>query len=96
MGKDSNTLLQTNFINEEINTIIQENTPCDYQTRELARKTKSGQSIFVSSSVTAVKNDEDIITGYVAVNFDITAEKILREQVNYLGSMVAHSSDAIF
>ena len=96
LGKDSNTLLRTNIINSEKNIIMDEPTPHHYQTRELARKTKNGQSVFVSSSVTAIKNGEDIITGYVAVSFDITAQKILSKQVNYIESMVEQSSEAIF
>ncbi len=96
LGKDSNTLLRTNIINNEKNIIMDEFTPYHYQTRELARKTKNGQSVFVSSSVTAIKNGEDIITGYVAVSFDITAQKILSKQVNYLESMIEQTFEAIF
>ena len=96
LGRDSNKLLQTNLTREQINTVATEERRQHYWTNEVERKTKSGQTIIVSSSVTLIKNDAGVITGYIGVSFDITAQKMLREQVNYLASMVEQSSEAIF
>jgi PAS domain S-box-containing protein len=96
LGKDPNTVLKTTITNKELDAAIETMAENDYWTGELQRQTKTGTAIYVHSSSSTVRDSENKITGYVAVSFDITAQKKLREQVNYLASIVEQSAEAIF
>lgn len=95
MGIDSNILLQTELHPDLTIKILQKLSQEDYWAGELKRKSKSGKTIYVRSSTSTIRDDEGHITGYVAVNIDITEQKKLQEQVNYLAELVEQSSDAI-
>ena len=96
IGKNSNELLQTVFSKAEIDLAIKVIGEQDYWSGELHRKTKSGNDIYVHSSNTVIKDTRGNVTGYVAVSFDITEQKKLREQVDHLANIVEQSSEAIF
>ncbi len=57
--------------------------------------TKSGEAIWVQYSASTIR-DNDMLTGYVMVSFDITKEKQLRDRVGHLARIVENSSEAIF
>ena len=94
-GRDPNELLQSSFSSEELNTMIELLEKTDYWAGEIQRKTKWGEVIFVRSSSTTIRNEESIITGYVAVSFDITSEKKMGRQISHLAGIVEQSSEAI-
>ncbi|HLY70961.1 MAG TPA: PAS domain S-box protein [Puia sp.] len=95
LSKDPNEILHTAITEEELGTAITEVTNRDYWTGELLRKTKKGKAICVQASTTTIRTTNGGITGYVVVNFDITEEKKLREEVTYLATIIEHSSEAI-
>lgn len=95
LGRDSNELLSTVISKQDINDALKEIHEQNYWTGELKRKRKDGTDIFVRSSSTSVKDQDDNITGYVSVSFDISEQKKLQEQVTHLASIVEQSSEAI-
>lgn len=95
IGKDSNALLQTVISENEISKVLEEISKTDYWTGEIKRVTKAGKQVYVRSSSTTIRNEKGIITGYVAVNVDITLQKELSAQLHHLANLVEHSSDAI-
>jgi len=95
LGKDPNELLNTDMSKSAIAIALREISENNYWTGELKRKTKTGKDICVHSSTTNIKNDQGQIIGYVAVSFDITEQKKLREEVKHLASLVEQSSEAI-
>jgi PAS domain S-box-containing protein len=94
-GHDPNVLLQTAIVQEDVNNALEQVRQTNYWSGELRRKTKNGTELFVRSSTSIIRDMEGEISGYVAVSFDITKEKELREQVNQLALMVEHSTEAI-
>ena len=94
-GMDPNELLQSSFSSEELNTMVELLEKSDYWAGEIQRKAKGGEVIFVRSSSTTIRNEESIITGYVAVSFDITSEKKMGRQISHLAGIVEQSSEAI-
>lgn len=95
IGKDSNTVLNTQLDRKEIIKLVEKINITDYWSGELIRKTKSGESIWVRSSSTPVRDNNGNITGYVAVSMDITAQKRLQQEVRHLANIVEQSSEAI-
>ncbi|MGC4100545.1 PAS domain S-box protein [Ferruginibacter sp.] len=95
MNRNPNDVLQTAITSAEIDLALQKINAEDYWTGELKRVTKNGESIYVRSSTTTIRNEEQVVTGYVAVSFDITGQKQLREQVGHLANLVEQSSEAI-
>jgi PAS domain S-box-containing protein len=96
LGEDSNEVLKTNISKEEIDILLKEIAEEDYWTGELKRQTKNGHEIYVHSSSSTIRDAKGDITGYVAVSFDISGQKKLREEVNHLASLVEQSTEAIF
>ncbi|MES2431783.1 MAG: PAS domain S-box protein [Bacteroidota bacterium] len=95
IGKRSNDILKTSLTDEEIDKALKEISQKDYWSGEFKRKIKSGEEIYVSSSTSTIRDDKGVITGYVAVGYDITEQKKLREQVNHLANIVEQSTEAI-
>ncbi len=96
LDKESNALLQTVISSDEIMKAVIELDEKMYWAGELERKTKAGETIYVTASTSCIKNKDGVITGYVAVSRDITAQKKLNEQLNHLADIVEQSSEAIF
>lgn len=96
LGKNSNALLQTDLSQHEINEAIETLNKEGYWRGVLKRKRKDGKEIYVRTSNTVIRNGHNEITGYVAVNIDITKQVQLRQQVDHLASIVDNSSEAIF
>lgn len=96
IGKDPNELLQTVINDEEMKRAIAEIAIKNYWACELERKTRSGQTIIVRSSTTVLKETDGKIYGYITVNYDITSNKKLEQEVSHLASIVEQSSEAIF
>jgi len=94
--KEANTILQTAITNEEINNLLKNIAREDHVTREIKRKTKSGNDIYVHISTTTIRDENKNITGYISVNLDITAQNKLRSEIDHLASIVEQSSEAIF
>lgn len=95
LDQDSNEVLRTSLTKEEINSALKIIDKENHWTGELKRQTKDGRDIFVHSSTSTIQDNRGNITGYVAVSFDITAQKELREEVNHLASLVEQSTEAI-
>ena len=96
LGKNSNEILQTNLGRSEVEAVLNEIDTRDFWTGEIKRKTKSGVDIYVRSSNSTVRNSRGVVTGYVAVSSDITAEITLRKEVDHLARIVEQTSEAIF
>ncbi|MEO8404226.1 MAG: PAS domain S-box protein [Chitinophagaceae bacterium] len=96
IGKNPNEVLQTSISEREIGIVLKEILDEDYWTGEIKRKTKDDRSIYVHASSSTIKDEDGTITGYVSVGFDITIQKQLQDEVNYLASLVEQSSEAIF
>lgn len=96
LGKNSNKVLQTDLSDTEIKNIAAQINKARHWSGDLKRKTKAGKEIYVHSSNSCIINDEGKITGFVAVNFDITEQKKLREQLNHFANIVEQSGEAIF
>ena len=95
LNKDPNEVLKTDLTNKEIDSAVKIILENEYWTGELKRVKKDGTAICVRSSTTVIRDNNGAITGYVAVSFDITAQKQLEEQVKHLADMVEQSSEAI-
>jgi PAS domain S-box-containing protein len=90
-------VLKINIKEPEINSAVEQLNNKDYWVGEMERTAKSGEAVYVRSSVTAVRSSSSgDISGYVSVNVDITRQKKLLEQVSHLASIVEQSSEAIF
>jgi PAS domain S-box-containing protein len=96
IGMNSVELLKTTITANEITIIENQLLKYNYWTGELKRSAKNGKQIYVRSSLTASKDNNGKIIGYISVNFDITQQKSLQEQVNHLVNIVEQSSEAIF
>ena len=95
LDKEANQLLQTALSEAAIDLAVSQLSKEDYWSGELIRKTRQGDTVHVRSSTTTIRDAAGIITGYVAVSFNITEQVKLREQVNYLAALVDQSADAI-
>jgi PAS domain S-box-containing protein len=95
IGHKSNELLRTAITNDEIVTLTRLINENGYWLGELGRKTKAGRNLVVITSITALRDQAGTITGYISVGHDITGQKKLQEQVNYLARIVEQSSEAI-
>ena len=95
IGKDPNEMLNTDISEEDFKAALEQISKNDYWTGELKRKTKGGANIHVHSSTNVIRNSNANIDGYVAVSFDITEQKQLREQLNHLARIVEESTEAI-
>lgn len=93
LDKDPNTILQTGLSNEAIDLAVKEIAEKEYWTGELKRVRKDGLPIDVRSSTTIIRNSNGDITGYVAVSFDITAQKQLQEQLKEFEHFFNNSND---
>lgn len=95
IGQDPVTLLRTKngdtVLKDALETVYREN----YWSGELIRKRKDGTDIFVHTSISAVRNKEKQITGYISVGLDISKQKKLQEQVSHLANIVEQTSEAI-
>lgn len=96
LGKFSDEILKTDLPESEIKKARRQIESTQHWTGELKRRTKYSKDIFVQSSVSSIMDIPGKITGYVAVNFDITEQKKLREQVNHFANIVEQSAEAIF
>ncbi|MEO8405137.1 MAG: PAS domain S-box protein [Chitinophagaceae bacterium] len=96
IGKNPDELLQTSMSGKEMDIVLKEIDRKDYWTGEIKRKTKDGRIIYVHASSSIIKDEHGTITGYVSVGYDITLQKKLQDEVNYLASIVEQSSEAIF
>ncbi|MFT3934591.1 MAG: PAS domain S-box protein [Chitinophagaceae bacterium] len=95
LGKIPNELLDTIITKGELDAAMSVVNGEGYWSGELIRRKKSGEQIHVRSSTSNIKDADGIITGYIGVSFNITAEKKLEERVNRLASIVEQSTDAI-
>ncbi|MBG9377726.1 PAS domain S-box protein [Panacibacter sp. DH6] len=96
IGKNSNELLETDLSPEAIQEALARLNEEGYWRSVLKRKRKDGREIYVRTSNTVIRNAQHDITGYVAVNIDITKQVQLRKQVDHLASIVENSSEAVF
>jgi PAS domain S-box-containing protein len=95
VGKTSIELLRMNVDEKRRESIEQQVATQGYWTGEVKRITKYNKEIDVLSSVSVIKDKRGVITGFISVNYDLSEQKRLREQVNHLANIVEHSSEAI-
>jgi len=95
LGKEPNELLKTIISEEELGTALKVVTQEEYWAGELHRKTKYGKEIYVRASTTTIRDNNNVITGYAAISFDITEQKKLQEEVNHLATIIEYSTEAI-
>lgn len=96
IGKNVKDILKTTRSgNNDESIVLNDLEKLGYWSGERIRKTKSGKNIYVRSSISAIKDDNGIVTGFVGVSFDITLQKQLGEQITHLASIVDQSSEAI-
>lgn len=95
VGRYSVELLNTNLSGEEYKTALAAMTTEGYWSGEVKRKNKNGEMIHVHSSLSAIRNEEGEVTGYLSVSYDMTAEIKLREEVRYLANISERMSEAV-
>jgi len=96
IGRKANEVLQTDLSIEEIFRLKSFVNEKDHWSGDLKRKTKAGKDIHIYASLSTIRNEMKEVTGYISVNYDITEQKKLRDQVEHLASIVEQSSEAIF
>lgn len=96
IGRKANDILQTDLSIEEIMRLKSFVNEKDHWSGDLKRKTKAGKDIYVYASLSTIRNEMKEVTGYISVNYDITEQKKLRDQVEHLANIVEQSSEAIF
>lgn len=95
VGKEVMQLLRTNLTPNELQGVMDAVGKNNVLRKDLHRKKKNGQDVFVHTSSSALRNDKGEITGYMVVNVDVTERKKLMEKVSHLASVVEQSSEAI-
>ncbi|HNP21813.1 MAG TPA: PAS domain S-box protein [Panacibacter sp.] len=66
-----------------------------YWIGEKTIKTKYGKDIYVRSSISVVKDENDVVTGFMGVSFDIGPQKQLKDQITHLADIADQTSEAI-
>ena len=95
IGKKSTELLDTHLNDAEYQAAYKEITEKGYWSGEVKRKTKEGKGLIVYSSLTAIRGKDGKVSGYVSLSYDLTENKKLNEQVNFLATVVEQSAEAI-
>lgn len=95
LGKDAMLLLRTNLTPNELQGVMDAVGKNNVLRKDLHRKKKNGEDVFVHTSSSALRNEKGEITGYLIVNVDVTERKKLMEKVSHLASVVEQSSEAI-
>lgn len=96
IGKKVNEVLKTDLSPEEVSRVKNLVNETDHWSGDIKRVTKTGKDIYVHASSSTIRNDEGEVTGYISVNYDITSQKKLRDQVEHLANIVEQTSEAIF
>jgi len=84
MGKNTNSILQIEYPNAEKEEVIKSMGEKGSFKGETIYKRKDGTTIPIESTVMALKDKNNNITGWVAVNRDITERKQVEEEINNL------------
>jgi len=84
MGKNTNSILQIEYPNAEKEEVIKSMREKGSFKGETIYKRKDGTTIPIESTVMALKDKNNNITGWVAVNRDITERKQVEEEINNL------------
>ncbi len=95
IGRYSVELLKTDLTAEEYKEALTAMTNNDYWAGEVRRINKSGELVHVHSSLSAIRNEANEVTGYLSVSFDISAEMKLREEVRKLANLTEQMSEAV-
>jgi PAS domain S-box-containing protein len=95
LGKNSNELLRLDISNTDLEQMLLSLENNNYWSGELKKKTKSNQVIYIRSSITNLRDQNGLCIGYVIVTHDITKQKELRAEVDYLANLVEQSNEAI-
>ena len=95
LGRKGPELLQTQFIGVEKSEVFRQLAETGEWRGELIHHRKDGKPIHMESASIALRDEAGRITGYVAVNRDITERKKAEEQLAYQASLLANINDAI-
>jgi len=95
MGKVSTDVLRMDLSESDRENIERQVVENGYWTGEVKRYSKNNTPVYVISSITAIRDNMGEITGFISVNYDLSTQQKLREQINHLAKIVEHSSEAI-
>lgn len=95
IGKKSIELLYTQLNDTEYDDAYKVMTENGYWAGDVKRKKKGGEELIVYSSLTSIRDTSGKVSGYVSVSYDVTENKKLSEQVNFLATVVEQSAEAI-
>ena len=95
VGCNSDDLLKIDFSPDAYDLARTAMTNQGYWAGEVKLKNKNGALIHVHSSLSAIRNEKNELTGYLSVSFDISEEMKLRNEVNYLANITEYMSEAV-
>ena len=96
LGKHSSSILQTHFESEAVREKHRTNLfVTGAWQKDVVQKRKDGTEVYIQSSVTFFKDNYGVPIGIVAVNRDITEQKIREQELRYFASIVENVNDAV-
>lgn len=95
VGRNSVELLKTDISTDAYKAALADMTSVGHWTGEVKLKNKNGELIHIHSSLSAIRNEKNELTGYLSVSFDISEEMKLRNEVKYLANITEYMSEAV-
>jgi PAS domain S-box-containing protein len=86
MGKISNVLLKPTYPGISREELVLQINRDGHLEAESSRTTKNGRQIYIETHIIGLKDENDILTGYVAVDRDITERKNAEAEILHLAS----------
>jgi PAS domain S-box-containing protein len=90
IGRFSHELLQTDLSLHQVDEAVEHLQKHDYWVGELKRRSKTGRDVYIHASTTIVRDTHGTITGYVAVNLDISERKKMEERLQSFNQELEH------
>jgi len=83
IGKIGMDLTQASYTREEFNRITESINTSGGWNGDAIHRNRSGKKIYVYTAITALRNEQNQLTGYVLVVRNITERKLLEEQLRH-------------
>ena len=96
IGKSSREVFKIEITDAEIASMMERIYIQGFWSQELKRITKSGNEIYIITSITPFKNSDGKITGYYSINQEIKQQQALQKRINHLTHIVEQNSEPIF